>query len=702
MTKNTNHKLSFSKKLKKQSKLLRFCFYLIGIIYIGSLAYATKSILSLERIETGIRVGVLIVLYLWLLFYILGGIILLFTKRTKRFILCLLITLLLSGGLSFASYYVSKTMNIINQVQKKTVKYTSVMLSLKDTEEFDKIGMINSKNDPTGYTVPKEMIKKYDIDGKIEKYSDYISMVNDLYEKKIDAMFVSKEYEKMFNSYEKFANIKEETKEVYKLTKEMKNVDNVSYSSKKLTEPFTVLLMGVDGTGDGINNASSFNGDSLMLITFNPKTLSATMFSIPRDTYVPIACNGNKKNKINSSAYGGTSCVVKTIQNLTGINIDYYVKINFTGVVTLVNDLGKITVDVPMKFCEQDSERRFGEYELCLNPGVQELNGEQALALARHRHTLPLGDFQRVQHQQLVVEAMAQKVREVKDVDAFYKILNDVTRNIDTNMSTSQILSFYQVMKDVMVNKLNDSASISIQKTYLTGYDLTMYIPGMGNVYTFQYYKNSLKDIVNYMEINLEKKKPKMTKKFSFSANEKYELYVAGKGNYAKEAKIGGTVPNFIGKDRNYVANWAAARGIAVYYNVVNSSTGKDGEVISQSVSAGTIIDNLNYITITVVQRTETTEIESTETETNRESTEDTSRDNSNSDDNSSSGHNTGGNGSSDNGNNNNQTPSSDTPPSNPGGGQNQSGDTPPDNPGGGQNQGGGNTENPNDPTEGE
>ena len=109
-------------------------------------------------------------------------------------------------------------------------------------------------------------------------------MVNDLYEKKIDAMFVSKEYDKMFNSYEKFANIKEETKEVYKMTKEMKNVDNVSYSSKKLTEPFTVLLMGVDGTGDGINNASSFNGDSLMLITFNPKTLSATMFSIPRDT----------------------------------------------------------------------------------------------------------------------------------------------------------------------------------------------------------------------------------------------------------------------------------------------------------------------------------------------------------------------------------------------------------------------------------
>ena len=119
-----------------------------------------------------------------------------------------------------------------------------------------------------------------------------------------------------------------------------------------------------------------------------------------RDTFVAISCYGGTESKINSSAYGGTSCVVKTIENLTDIKIDYYVKINFTGVVKLVDDLGGVEVDVPIKFCEQDSQRRKSEeYRICLDKGVQVLNGEQALALSRHRKTLPLGDFQRVQHQ---------------------------------------------------------------------------------------------------------------------------------------------------------------------------------------------------------------------------------------------------------------------------------------------------------------
>ena len=614
MEENKVHKKSFRKKWKRQSKLLRFFYIVILIAYIVGLVFFTRSILSLKAIETGIRIAALVFLFIWLLFYILGGLILLFTSKKKRFIFVLIFTTLLTSGLFVISHYIDKTYNIIDTVQKKYMTYTSVLISLNDTEEDDieVIGMIDSKNDPTGYTIPKEIIKEKKIDAKTKKYSDYISMVNDLYDKKIDAMFVSSDFEKMFNSYEKFAKIKDEVKVIYKKSKKMENVDNISYSTKKLDEPFTILLMGVDGTGDGINNASSFNGDSLMMISFNPDTLSATIFSIPRDTYVPIACNGNKKNKINSSAYGGTSCVVKTIQNLTGIDIDYYVKINFTGVVSIVNDLGGIDVDVPMKFCEQDSERRFGQYEQCLDKGKQHLNGEQALALARHRHSLPLGDFQRVQNQQLVVEAMTQQLRNVKTTDDFYKILEDVTNNIDTNLTTPQILSLYQVIKDILVNKINDSASISIQKTFLTGYDLTMYVPGMGNVYTFQYYKNSLNDITDYMKITLGKKQPKLTKKFSFSANEKYELYVAGKGNYAKEKKIGGTVPNFIGKSRNYVANWAAARGITVYFNIVNSSTGEDGEVVSQSVPAGTVIDDLSYISIGVIQRTETTTVEST------------------------------------------------------------------------------------------
>ena len=75
-----------------------------------------------------------------------------------------------------------------------------------------------------------------------------------------------------------------------------------------------------------------------MLITFNPETLNTTMLSIPRDTYVPITCfSGQAKSKITHAAWNGETCMMNTIENFTGINIDYYVKINFKGVIIMDN-----------------------------------------------------------------------------------------------------------------------------------------------------------------------------------------------------------------------------------------------------------------------------------------------------------------------------------------------------------------------------
>lgn len=605
---------SFLKKFKHQSKTKRIFFIIIGLAYIISLAFFTHSILSLTGIETVIRIIVLAFLYLFVIVYILGGIICMFTKRNKSFIAILVIATIFTPVLSLAAYYIDKTYGVIDNVQKKYVDYTSVMISKIETTEYKKIGMISAKDDPTGYILPQEMIKKEQITSEIIEYDDYISMISELYEGNIDAMFVADSYVTMFNSYEKFSNIDTEVKVVYKYTKKLENKDNVVYSTKDLTKPFTILLMGVDSTGDGIASSSSFNGDSLMLISFNPKTLAATVFSIPRDTYVPIACSQNRENKINSSAYGGTTCVVNTIQNLTGINIDYYVKINFTGVVRLVDDLGGVTVDVPMDFCEQDSERRFGDNLICLTKGEQRLNGEQALALARHRHSLPLGDFQRVQNQQLVVEAMVKELKNVASVEDFYTILNDVVNNIDTNMTTPQILSLYQVAKNVLLNKLGDSTSFSIQKTYLTGYDLTMYMPNSKSyVYTFQYYKQSLEEIVDAMKVNLELKNPTLIKTFSFDANETYELKVAGK-TYFNETRRE-LLPNFVGQRKSYVESWALERNIAVNYIEVNSSNplyninAFDGEIVAQTEHQGQLVEKLTSITVYVIKKDNTSTI---------------------------------------------------------------------------------------------
>lgn len=605
-----NEKLKITNFIKKFCKLkmwIRILYLSVGIAYLASLIFFTKSILSLIGIETFIRIILLIVLYLYLLAYFLLGIIFLFTGKKGGFFFITAIAILATPILGISSFYIDKTYGIIDSIQKKYVEYKSYMVALSDKEEFRKVGIISAKDDPTGYIIPKEMIKKFNIDCELIEYDDYISMMSDLYDGEIDAMFVADNYVLMFNSYEKFANIANETKIVHGLSKELENVDKISYSTKDLTEPFTILLMGVDSTGDGISNAS-FNGDTLMMISFNPKTLAATVFSIPRDTYVPISCRGNQEDKINSSAYGGTSCVINTVQNLTGIDIDYYIKINFTGVVKLVDDLGGIEVDVPIDFCEQDSQRRFDEYLICLDKGYQKLNGEQALALSRHRHSLPLGDFQRVQHQQLVVEAMVKSLKNIKDLDSFYNILNDIAANVDTNITTPQILSLYKVGKNVLLNRVGDDAKLSIQKTYLTGYDLTMYMPrSRSYAYTFQYYRSSLEEIVDVMKETLELKRPELVKTFSFDANENYEPYVAGKKYYNESHRE--LLPSFIGQNRIDVEKWQGDRDLTVNYeeikegNELYDSSLPDGTVVAQSEVRGTLIDSLNEITISIISR---------------------------------------------------------------------------------------------------
>ena len=521
------------KKLKRRSKAQRFFYFFALILYIISYAFFAKSVLSITGIETVIRIIVVSFFLGLLLVYFLGGLLSILAKKKKTFIFLTFIIMLFIPCFILGSYYIDKTLNKLNAASKDEIIYTTNLITLKNNtfknNKNSTVGMINDTDDIEGNILAKKLIKKENLNKiSIKYYDDYIEMLNDLYSKKIAGLFVSSNYSVMFQNESFFENINSDVKKVYEYSETMKNQDSKeNKKTKTLTEPFTVLLIGVDSTGNSINSNTSFNGDTLMLITFNPKTMNAIVFSIPRDTYVPISCRGNAKNKINSSAYGGTKCVINTVTNLTGIDIDYYLKINFKGVVDLVDAVGGVEVDVPIKFCEQNSNREFGKSEICLNKGLQKLNGEEALALSRHRKTLPRGDFQRIQNQQLVVEALAKQATDIKSIDEVYDILDSITNNIDTNMQTSEMLSFYEVAKN-MINRINQESGefFTIEKTELVGNDKTI-----NGAYTFQYNAKSLKQITDAMKVNLGKKKATLIKTFNFSANEEYETKVYGQIN---------------------------------------------------------------------------------------------------------------------------------------------------------------------------
>ena len=618
----------------KKIKPLYIITFILCLILTGAVGFTIYSLYLLKGIETFYRIMVIIILLLFTILFDYSLIDSAKRQKKKKFITFTILSILMSIICGIVAYLILTVYSKLNDFSTDEVKYHTSLISLKDLgNKIDKIkdikiGMISDEEDIEGYILPNELITQYKLKDKneIKEYSDTITLMTALNNGEIDAIFISSNYQNMFKSIE---NFDKDTKiylihEYGKNYKKSNTEEDIISTGTKITKPFTILLLGIDSEEASIKSSSSFNGDTIMLISFDPETLHATMFSIPRDTYVRMACGGNL-TKINAAAWGGTKCMVKTVENFTGLTIDYYAKINFRGVIDLVDVLGGITVDVPMDFCESNEDRMEGPgYEICLNKGVQVLNGKQALALARHRKTLPLGDFQRGQNQQLVVEGMINQAKTIRNVNDLYKILDTISDNIDLSMTTEELLSFYNIAKSLMVK--GGDLNLNITKTFLTGYDLTVY-ESWGYTYTFQNYQQSLDSIIKAMKINLGQIEQEEIKKMNFSINTPYEKEIVGYKYYSEARKT--LMPDLIGSTLSYAQSWASSVGRSIQVNEIESSDTNyvDGQIINQSVHDRVIIDKIpSTITVDVIRLKETVK----EPEPSKPSDEDTKEDDKN------------------------------------------------------------------------
>ncbi len=618
---------------KKIVTTLTYFFMTLLILSTLSISY---SIFLYKGIETFYRTMVTLVIL-----YITGALSYSFftsnkKEKFKRFIITSSISIIFISIFTVGTYYVYTLYNKINNFNKDRVEYTSILLSfdknykdIKDIENI-KIGIVDDTANYESNILALEVIEKYKLNDKNEiiKHSSTLELMSALYNEEVDLIFIAGNYIDLFSSLEEYGNIEDKAVEVFKYSKSYNKQqieEEQTDTSKLLNEPFTILLIGVDSTKVGLDKNAAFNGDTLMLISFNPKTLQATMFSIPRDTYVPITCSGNKLKKINTSAYGGTKCVVNTVTKFTGIDIDYYVKINFKGVVDLVNAIGGITVDIPIDFCESNSNRQQGKHEICLKKGIQNLDGEEALAFARNRYAFG-SDFVRGQNQQTVVEGILNQAKTIKSIAKVYEVLDTISKNIDTNLTTNQILSFYDVLKSLVFSKNNNV--LNIQKTFLRGYDMYVYEPtSKGTRYAFFNFKGSLTDITDAMKVTLGMKKGELIKEFSFSINELYKRKVIGDHYYSEARQT--TVPNFKAYSIEWAKNWANSNKLD--FTVIDYSTNQvltnyeNYIVVGQKEHFQTLVSRINSITIYATSLTipdETSEVnddEITEEETTEE-----------------------------------------------------------------------------------
>lgn len=606
------------KRIKEKNNKLDYKFiinFILVLLAIGTSIFLIWELFLLSSIENLLRyivIGILIVIDL---LFILRLVLSKTNRRIRKKKGYLFSTSLVIYSIIcfFIGYSINYIYSKLDDINKDTIIYSSCLLTMSDNpvKSIDevknyKIGILNDKDSPDGYIIPQEIIKEHKINDSnmIQNYDDYSSMLVDMYSNMLDAVFISGNYIDMYSNITGYEDIATDTKVIISKDKEMKksNISKTEISSvhKSVSEPFTILLMGIDSTDEVLSKNAVANGDTLILLTFNPKTLNATMVSIPRDSYVPIACwRNHDENKITHAAGYGTDCMINTIQNYFGIHIDYYAKINFKGLVKLVDAVGGIDVNVPKVLCTDNSSRTD---VVCIQPGLQHLNGEQALVFARNRKQLVNGDFGRAQHQQEIIMALINKMKTITKVSQFTSILDTISNSLDTNLTTKQILEFYNIGKDIIKKSLSSHEAdlINIQQLYLSGSSQMIYDERMRRpLYNFVPNTSSKKDIIKAMKTNLELEKHDIVKTFNFSINLPYEKVIIGKGPYRTGNGTYKLLPSFIGKTKEEATAMARGLGISVKF------IGNKGTVTGQDYPEKKRIDKIKgMVTLTLEKDT--------------------------------------------------------------------------------------------------
>lgn len=401
------------------------------------------------------------------IFYIVFGLLYLyliftsFPKKVKnKFKVSSCVFLILFGTIfGIGIKYLDDTMDFVGIISKdllqKEVYYVMTLesSSTENVKDLDNktIGIYSSKNSTTAI---KELDKK--IDSINKEYKNIVELFEDLQDKKIDAILINESTKNLLNT--DLSDMELKLKEIYKVYVSIEKTDIVKVVdiTKK---PFNIYVAGGDAYGS-IDNVT--NTDVNMIITVDPINRKVLLTSIPRDYYVNLPSFGSDAyDKLTHAGYYGIEESVKAIENLLGIDINYYVKVNFSTIEGVINSIGGVDVYSDYSF----KADVYPDY-FTFKKGMNHLNGKQALSFARERHAFKDGDVQRVKNQQKVLTAIINKVTSSTTlVTNFSQILDSVGNSFSTNLETKNINRFVKM-------QLNDMSSWNIESQNLVGTDL--------------------------------------------------------------------------------------------------------------------------------------------------------------------------------------------------------------------------------------
>lgn len=460
------------KKNKKQNKVGKVFGVIFSIVMIAATMYLLFNIIKLNVLPTKLLFLITIVFVLLDLIFIL--LLCFATKGVVSKIICIIFALAISLGSCLGGYYMSKTGGLLSSMTN-VAKHSKNTVSVVVKESSD----MKNKNDLSGHSIgtlaninttgSKKILKELNKSGiQMEKreYGSLTEMLESFYNGEVDSIVINESSRSQITDIDAYKDFDNNTRVVYQTSYEVENTDKANAVSNITTTPFNVLISGSDTRGGFDENGRS---DVIMVATVNPKTGTVLLTSVPRDFYVPTACDAGDGcqegalDKITHTGIHGTNTTKRTVEQLLGIEINYTFKVGFDTVTDLVDAIGGIDVTVAPGYAV-DSFLMIPSFSV--HEGVNHLNGQQALAYARERYAYTEGDRQRTKNQQQVLMGIVDKITSPAIVTNYAQIMDSMSDTFSTTMSSQEIsdLIKYQLnsnpkwkMEQYMVNGTGDT-----------------------------------------------------------------------------------------------------------------------------------------------------------------------------------------------------------------------------------------------------
>lgn len=456
-------KVSLS-KIERKKKRRAWAFAIGSVLVLIQLVLTVLFLLKMFKLD------ILPFKYLFMINIILILLVLYdFTSQfTKSHILGKLISVMLSCLILFTYLFAAKFDSVLDKLGAANVEIDIVDVCVLSNDKAQNLNdaanykfAINSTASNANINTSIESISSET--GKTIKpteYTNWSNLVNALYDNKnVQAIVIN--HSMMSIISQEFPNFEDSIKiiKTYEY-KEKVELDASNVNVKR--DPFIIYVSGISSDdGEDTKLASKALSDVNILAVINPETKQVLLVTTPRDSYIKIS-NSSGVTGYDKLAHAGSYGVDKSIEaleNLYGINIDYYVKINFAGSQAVIDALGGITIESEIEFTN-GWEAAPVSYHFV--QGANECDGEKAIAFARERKAFAAGDFQRGRNQTAVIKGIIQKATSPAILTRYSAVMDTVSDMFLTNIPSSAI-------SDLVKLQLSNSTPWNIQTYSISG-----------------------------------------------------------------------------------------------------------------------------------------------------------------------------------------------------------------------------------------